>query len=105
MPLGAWRATGKAFRLHSKREKTNGLACDIDDVRRHFFGRDGRQNPTGGYDSGDADSTPVGGFYWRVYRPGLRIGHSGQYLPLAWIKRAAAVAFIIIGVLILVGKF
>jgi putative Ca2+/H+ antiporter (TMEM165/GDT1 family) len=28
-----------------------------------------------------------------------------QYLPLEWIKRAAAVAFIIIGVLILIGKF
>lgn len=29
----------------------------------------------------------------------------GQYLPLEWIKRVAAVAFIIIGVLILLGKF
>ncbi len=29
----------------------------------------------------------------------------GEYLPLVWIKRAAAVAFIIIGVLILIGKF
>ncbi|HJQ23375.1 MAG TPA: TMEM165/GDT1 family protein [Blastocatellia bacterium] len=28
-----------------------------------------------------------------------------HYLPLEWIKRAAAVAFIIIGVLILLGKF
>lgn len=28
-----------------------------------------------------------------------------QYVPLEWIKRAAAVAFIIIGVLILLGKF
>lgn len=28
-----------------------------------------------------------------------------QYIPLEWIKRAAAVAFIIIGVLILLGKF
>jgi putative Ca2+/H+ antiporter (TMEM165/GDT1 family) len=28
-----------------------------------------------------------------------------EFLPLAWIKRAAAVVFIIIGVLILVGKF
>jgi hypothetical protein len=26
-------------------------------------------------------------------------------LPLAWVKRVAAVAFIIIGVLILIGKF
>ena len=32
-------------------------------------------------------------------------GILGEYLPLTWIKRAAAVAFIIIGVLILVGKF
>jgi putative Ca2+/H+ antiporter (TMEM165/GDT1 family) len=31
-------------------------------------------------------------------------GILGEYLPLAWIKRAA-VAFIIIGVLILIGKF
>ena len=28
-----------------------------------------------------------------------------HYIPLEWIKRAAAVAFIIIGVLILLGKF
>ena len=32
-------------------------------------------------------------------------GVVGQYLPLIWIKRAAAVAFIVIGVLILTGKF
>ncbi len=32
-------------------------------------------------------------------------GTLGQYLPLEWIKRAAAVAFIIIGVLILLDKF
>ena len=31
-------------------------------------------------------------------------GALGHYLPLAWIKRAAAVAFIVIGVLILIGK-
>jgi putative Ca2+/H+ antiporter (TMEM165/GDT1 family) len=29
----------------------------------------------------------------------------GNYIPLIWIKRAAAVAFIIIGVLILMDKF
>jgi len=29
----------------------------------------------------------------------------GNYLPLIWIKRGAAVAFILIGVLILTGKF
>ena len=28
-----------------------------------------------------------------------------QYLPLEWIKRAAGAAFVIIGVLILIGKF
>jgi hypothetical protein len=28
-----------------------------------------------------------------------------QYLPLEWIKRAAAIAFIVIGALILLGKF
>ena len=31
-------------------------------------------------------------------------GTLGHYLPLVWIKRAAAVAFIAIGVLILMGK-
>jgi putative Ca2+/H+ antiporter (TMEM165/GDT1 family) len=31
-------------------------------------------------------------------------GALGQYLPLVWIKRAAAGAFIVIGVLILIGK-
>lgn len=31
-------------------------------------------------------------------------GTLGHYLPLVWIKRAAAVAFIVIGVLILIGK-
>ena len=29
----------------------------------------------------------------------------GNYIPLEWIKRAAAVAFIVIGVLILLDKF
>jgi putative Ca2+/H+ antiporter (TMEM165/GDT1 family) len=29
----------------------------------------------------------------------------GNYLPLIWIKRAAAIAFIVIGVLILLDKF
>ena len=29
----------------------------------------------------------------------------GNYIPLIWIKRAAAVAFIVIGVLILMDKF
>ena len=32
-------------------------------------------------------------------------GTLGHYVPLVWIKRVAAVAFIAIGVLILVGKF
>jgi putative Ca2+/H+ antiporter (TMEM165/GDT1 family) len=32
-------------------------------------------------------------------------GLVGNYLPLEWIKRAAAVAFIVIGILILLGKF
>ena len=29
----------------------------------------------------------------------------GNYVPLEWVKRAAAVAFIVIGVLMLIGKF
>jgi Ca2+/H+ antiporter, TMEM165/GDT1 family len=29
----------------------------------------------------------------------------GQYLPLLWIKRTAGAAFIVIGVLVLTGKF
>jgi putative Ca2+/H+ antiporter (TMEM165/GDT1 family) len=29
----------------------------------------------------------------------------GEYIPLEWVKRAAAVAFIIIGILMLAGKF
>lgn len=32
-------------------------------------------------------------------------GALGQYLPLEWIKRVAAVGFIAIGVLMLAGKF
>jgi putative Ca2+/H+ antiporter (TMEM165/GDT1 family) len=32
-------------------------------------------------------------------------GIVANYLPLIWIKRAAAVAFIVIGILILAGKF
>ena len=31
-------------------------------------------------------------------------GALGHYLPIVWIKRAAAVAFIVIGLLILTGK-
>ena len=29
----------------------------------------------------------------------------GDYVPLVWVKRVAAVAFIVIGVLMLMGKF
>ena len=37
---------------------------------------------------------------------GVLVGSAlGAYLPLIWIKRAAACAFILIGVLILLGKF
>ena len=37
---------------------------------------------------------------------GVLIGSAlGNYLPLVWIKRAAACAFIVIGILILLGKF
>ena len=32
-------------------------------------------------------------------------GVIGEYVPLEWVKRGAAVAFIIIGVLMLAGKF
>jgi putative Ca2+/H+ antiporter (TMEM165/GDT1 family) len=32
-------------------------------------------------------------------------GVVGQYVPLEWVKRVAAVAFIVIGVLMLAGKF
>jgi putative Ca2+/H+ antiporter (TMEM165/GDT1 family) len=37
---------------------------------------------------------------------GVLVGSAlGQYLPLQWIKRAAGAAFIVIGALILTGKF
>jgi putative Ca2+/H+ antiporter (TMEM165/GDT1 family) len=37
---------------------------------------------------------------------GVIAGHLlGSYLPLTWIKRVSAVAFILIGILILLGKF
>jgi putative Ca2+/H+ antiporter (TMEM165/GDT1 family) len=37
---------------------------------------------------------------------GVIVGSAlGQYLPLEWIKRVAGAAFIVIGVLILMGKF
>jgi putative Ca2+/H+ antiporter (TMEM165/GDT1 family) len=32
-------------------------------------------------------------------------GLLGQYVPLSWVKRVSAVAFIVIGVLILMDKF
>ena len=32
-------------------------------------------------------------------------GLIGDYVPLEWVKRTAAVAFILIGVLMLLGKF
>ena len=32
-------------------------------------------------------------------------GVVGDYVPLVWVKRVAAVAFIVIGVLMLAGKF
>jgi len=37
---------------------------------------------------------------------GVIVGSAlGNYIPLDWVKRIAAVAFIVIGVLMLVGKF
>ena len=37
---------------------------------------------------------------------GILVGTAlGQYLPLEWIKRVAGAAFVVIGVLILIGKF
>ena len=37
---------------------------------------------------------------------GVLVGSAlGQYLPLDWIKRIAGASFIIIGVLVLLGKF
>ena len=37
---------------------------------------------------------------------GIIVGTAlGQYLPVEWIKRVAGAAFVIIGVLILIGKF
>lgn len=37
---------------------------------------------------------------------GILVGAvAGQYVPLEWVKRVAAVAFIVIGVLMLAGKF
>jgi Ca2+/H+ antiporter, TMEM165/GDT1 family len=37
---------------------------------------------------------------------GVLIGSAlGHYLPLEWIKRAAGAAFIVVGVLVLIGKF
>ena len=37
---------------------------------------------------------------------GIIVGTTlGQYLPIEWIKRVAGAAFVIIGLLILIGKF
>ena len=37
---------------------------------------------------------------------GVLVGTTlGQYLPVEWIKRVAGAAFIVIGVLVLIGKF
>jgi putative Ca2+/H+ antiporter (TMEM165/GDT1 family) len=37
---------------------------------------------------------------------GVMVGNTlSQYLPLVWIKRGAGVSFIVIGMLILLGKF
>jgi len=37
---------------------------------------------------------------------GVIVGSAlGNYLPLEWIKRAAGLAFIVIGILVLLGKF
>ena len=37
---------------------------------------------------------------------GVLVGSAiGSYVPIIWVKRAAATAFIVIGVLILLGKF
>src|SRR5947209_15593174 len=37
---------------------------------------------------------------------GVIVGSAlGHYLPLEWIKRAAGIAFIVIGILVLIGRF
>jgi len=37
---------------------------------------------------------------------GIIVGTAlGQYLPVEWIKRVAGAAFVVIGILILIGKF
>ena len=37
---------------------------------------------------------------------GVIVGSAlGQYLPLEWIKRVAGIAFIVIGILVLIGRF
>ena len=37
---------------------------------------------------------------------GIIVGTAlGQYLPIEWIKRVAGAAFVVIGLLILIGKF
>jgi len=37
---------------------------------------------------------------------GILVGSAlGNYLPITWIKRIAGIAFIVIGLLVLVGKF
>jgi Ca2+/H+ antiporter, TMEM165/GDT1 family len=37
---------------------------------------------------------------------GVAVGSAlGHYLPVEWLKRAAGAAFIVIGILVLVGKF
>jgi hypothetical protein len=50
LPVGRLARHEQSFQAAFKREKTNGLACDIDDIQRDLFGRVGRQNPAGGAD-------------------------------------------------------
>ena len=82
------------------------------DVRHHILGRDGRQDSDCGNDHGPQKKRP-----WEVFVAaalalaavsaiGVFVGTVlGQYVPIEWIKRTAGAAFIVIGILVLLGKF
>jgi Ca2+/H+ antiporter, TMEM165/GDT1 family len=110
--LGAWRATGKDFRPPSSGRKQLDWRVVLTTFGVIFLAELGDKTQLAAMTLAAQTRRP-----WAVLigapialacvsAIGIAVGGIlGDYLPLAWIKRAAAVAFIIMSVLILVGKF
>jgi putative Ca2+/H+ antiporter (TMEM165/GDT1 family) len=110
--VGAWRAASKTFRLLQSGRKRVDWRVILTTFGVIFLAEMGDKTQLAAMTLAAQTRRP-----WAVLigasialacvsAIGVAVGGVlGEYLPLVWIKRAAAVVFIIIGVLILIGKF